>query len=241
MGTYSKDKPESIQSMFDNIATNYDRTNAVLSFCMHHLWNSALVKHVVAPCEPKSLVDLCAGTGEIAFRCIKDIPSLETVQLVDFSHQMLECAKHKAGNCGPTAPSISYLQADVQELPLPDNSVDCMTMAYGIRNVRDPARCVAEVFRTLEPGGSFGILELTEPSNTILRIGHTVYLRTLLPLLGKILTSDQEAYQYLCNSIHTFVKPAALKKTLVDAGFSHIRVKPLAGGIATLFIAQKLV
>lgn len=240
MSLYTKQRPETIQKMFDNIATNYDRTNAVLSFCMHHLWNAALVKNVVVPCEPKSLVDLCAGTGEIAFRCIKAAPSLEAVQLIDFSSEMLECAKYKAPKGSVAGPSISYLQADVQELPLPDNSVDCMTIAYGIRNVNDPAKCIKEVYRALEPGGSFGILELTQPENFVMRMGHGVYLRTVLPLLGKMLTSDQDAYTYLCNSIHTFVKPAELKQNLLEAGFKHLRVKPLAGGIATLFIAQKL-
>lgn len=240
MHSYNKNKPDSIQSMFDNIADSYDRTNAVLSFYLHHTWNAALVRNVVVPCEPKSLVDLCAGTGEIAFRSIKAVSSLETVQLVDFSAQMLGCAKHKARSMELEKPSISYLQADVQELPLPDNSVDCMTMAYGIRNVANPFQCFREVYRTLEPGGSFGILELTRPSNPFLRAMHFAYLKTVLPLLGKWLTSDKDAYTYLCNSIHTFVKPDELKKTLEETGFRHLRVKPLAGGIATLFIAQKL-
>lgn len=226
--------------MFDQIAGDYDKTNAVLSFCMHHRWNASLVKNVVVPCEPTSLVDLCAGTGEIAFRCISAAPSLENVQLVDFSSQMLDVAKSKAKAAGIKRSALSYLQADVHELPLPDNSVDCITMAYGIRNVCDPIKCLREIYRTLEPGGSLGILELTQPSNLVLRMGHALYLRTTLPLLGKLLTSDKEAYQYLCNSIHTFVKPAKLKEDIANAGFRHIRVKPLTCGIATIFIAQKI-
>lgn len=237
---YNKSKPESIQTMFDQIANNYDRTNAVLSFCMHHRWNASLVRNVVAPCEPKSLVDLCAGTGEIAFRSIKAVPSLETVQLIDFSEHMLEIAKKKAQQAKIANPLLSYLQADVHELPLPDNSVDCMTMAYGIRNVCDPSRCLSEIYRTLEPGGSLGILELTEPGNFILKCGHTLYLRTLLPILGKLLASNKEAYEYLCNSIHSFVKPDKLKEQIANTGFRHIRIRRLSGGIATIFIAQKI-
>lgn len=237
---YNKSKPETIQSMFDQIANNYDRTNAVLSFCMHHLWNASLVRNVVAPCEPKSLADLCAGTGEIAFRCIKAVPSLEAVQLIDFSEHMLEIAKKKAQQTKATNPLLSFLQADVHKLPLPDNSVDCTTMAYGIRNVCDPSRCLREIYRILQPGGSLGILELTEPENFVLKWTHTLYLRTLLPLLGKIFTSNKEAYEYLCSSIHTFVKPATLKEQIADAGFRHIRIKKLSGGIATIFIAQKI-
>lgn len=239
MTVYQKSRPESIQKMFDAIAKNYDRTNAVLSFCMHHYWNDALVKHAVLPCRPKSLVDLCAGTGEIAFRSIHSVPSLDSIQLVDFSAEMLECAKNKAEKKGRAFASISYIQADVQSLPLADNSIDCMTMAYGIRNVYDRKKCFGEVFRTLESNGVFGILELTEPTNRLLRTLHKGYLKTALPLLGKLFTSDQEAYSYLCNSIHAFVKPAELQSELRASGFSAIQALPLTGGIATLFIARK--
>lgn len=240
MTAYNKESPETIQAMFNNIATNYDRTNAILSFYMHHLWNAALVRHVVVPCQPKSLVDLCAGTGEIAFRCIKAAPSLQTIHLVDFSAEMLDQARSKAEKKPVASPSLFYLQADVQELPLDSSSVDCVTMAYGIRNVRGTEQCLSEVYRILKTGGSFGILELTEPSHGLLKRSHSLYLKMFLPLLGKWLTSDQEAYQYLCNSIHTFVKPTDLKKKLASAGFSHLRIKKLLGGVATLFIAQKL-
>lgn len=239
MDVYNKQKPESIQSMFDHIAANYDRTNAVLSFGMHHLWNAALIKHVVMPCRPTSLVDLCAGTGEIAFRSLKQVPSLKAVQLIDFSQQMLECAQHKASNFRLNSSVLSYSQADVQKLPLSSNSIDCMTIAYGIRNVCDPAKCIQEAFRALKRGGAFGILELTEPSNSILKIGHSLYLKRVLPLLGKLLTSDQAAYTYLCNSIHSFVKPRVLSQTLSAAGFEGLQIKSLTGGIATLFIAKK--
>lgn len=238
MPAYNKDKPETIQSMFDNIANDYDRTNAVLSFYMHHLWNAALVKHTVTPNNPKTLVDLCAGTGEIAFRSIKTTPSLEKVTLIDFSQEMLACAKEKAKKSTST-PEVSYIQANVENIPLPNNSVDCMTMAYGIRNVKNPIKCLQEVHRTLQPGGTFGILELTRPTNRLLKTGHNLYLKTILPILGKWLTSDEAAYTYLCQSIHSFVKPNELKQKLIDSGFQNLHIKPLAGGIATLFIAKK--
>jgi demethylmenaquinone methyltransferase/2-methoxy-6-polyprenyl-1,4-benzoquinol methylase len=236
---YSKKKPETIRTMFDNIASNYDRTNAVLSFCMHHLWNRALVKNVVAPCKPHSLVDLCAGTGEIAFRSMRAVPALEKLQLVDFSAQMLECAKHKEPECKNSRVSVSYVQANVEELPLEDSSVDCATMAYGIRNVSNPLKCLKDVYRILKPNGALGILELTEPSNKVLKAGHRFYLKNLLPHIGKWLTYDKEAYTYLCNSIHHFVKPEALKQQMQEAGFSNLHIRPLAFGIATLFIAKK--
>lgn len=240
MGAYNKNQPETIQKMFNSIASNYDRTNAVLSFCMHHLWNATLVRKAVAPIKPEVLVDLCAGTGEIAFRSIKAVPSLKDVRLIDFSPHMLECAKQKAEKSKISSPKLSYIQANVQELPLEDNTIDCMTMAYGIRNVCDRKACFKEVFRALRNNGTFTVLELTEPSNKILKTFHSTYLKTALPFLGKWLTSDKEAYSYLCNSIHSFIKPEMLQNELLEAGFYDLKTFSLVGGVATLFIARKV-
>lgn len=240
MEGYSKSKPETIQLMFDTIASRYDKTNAILSFGLHHKWNASLIKHVVIPTSPKILVDLCAGTGEIAFRGIHAAPSLENVYLIDFSKEMLACAKKKAEKLPLGNAKINYLQADVESIPLPDHSVDCITMAYGIRNVSNREKCMREVFRVLKTGGSIGILELTRPDHKILRFGHTLYLQKVLPLLGKLLTSDKKAYRYLCDSIHCFIRPEEIKQELTSIGFRQIRQKSFLGGIATLLLAQKL-
>lgn len=241
MSLYTKEKPETIQAMFGSIAKSYDRTNGVLSLQLHKRWNAELVKQVIEPSKPKAILDLCCGTGEIAFTYLRKAPHPCRAYLLDFCKEMLDCARHKAKQLALNSKhNISYLQADAQAIPLADNSVDCVTIAYGIRNVKDPANCIREVLRVLRPGGTFGILELTQPTNPILRFGHTIYLRTLLPLLGWCLSDNQKAYNYLCKSIQAFIKPSDLEKTMLQIGFRQTSIVPLWGGIATILIAKKI-
>lgn len=239
MTGYDKKDPQTIQAMFNSIAKDYDRTNAVLSFSLHRRWNRALVDNTLAKKQPERFLDLCCGTGEIAYEFLARTSHVSNAYMLDFSEQMLECAKNKAKdkNLGPAA--IHYLKADAQAIPLPSDSINCATMAYGIRNIKSPLLCMQEVYRVLTTGGVFGILELTKPENPLLRMAHSIYLHTCFPVLGKILTSNKEAYRYLCNSIHTFIPPKDLEKMLVDAGFKNIQRKPLSGGIATLLIGEK--
>jgi demethylmenaquinone methyltransferase/2-methoxy-6-polyprenyl-1,4-benzoquinol methylase len=239
MKHYQKSEPDTIQAMFDSIATHYDRTNALLSFQLHRRWNRELVHLTSLHSNPDLLLDLCCGTGEIALTFLKTVEGSQKVVMVDFSQQMLECAQAKALRLEIPSGQIHYLQADVQELPIEDQYASCATMAYGIRNVKDPLKCFKEVYRVLKPKGVFGLLELTRPSNPFLRIGHQIYLRTCLPLIGKWLTHNQEAYRYLCSSIRSFTPPQVLASQLEAAGFRMITLKPLTGGIATLLLAQR--
>lgn len=237
---YQKDKPETIQAMFGSIAKSYDRTNAVLSFQLHKIWNKKLVQCVMGSDDPNTLLDLCCGTGEISFAFLRQSQASCNVHMLDFCAEMLQCAKEKARVTNlDQQHQLNYIQADAQDIPLPDASVDRVTVAYGIRNVANPAVCSQEVFRVLRPGGTFGILELTQPQNPFLRFGHQIYLRTLLPVLGWCFSANQEAYQYLCNSINGFIKPVELERILLDAGFQKTARIPLSGGIATILLATK--
>jgi demethylmenaquinone methyltransferase / 2-methoxy-6-polyprenyl-1,4-benzoquinol methylase len=238
---YSKNSPQTIQSMFNSIAKRYDLTNTILSLSLHKRWNRSLARHVLQQKSSKHvLLDLCSGTGDIAFDYLRMSTSSCHAHLIDFSSEMLEYAKRKAlGFCLSPPHQLSYIEANVQQLPFPDEFADCATMAYGIRNVENPALCIQDVFRVLKPGGCVGILELTRPKNLILRLGHQFYLRVLMPFLGKCLTNNQQAYQYLCNSIQTFIAPHELENLLKMNGFLHTRCYSLAGGIATILIGYK--
>jgi len=241
MPAYRKEDPHTIREMFGTIASNYDRTNAVLSFQLHKLWNRQLVNRITDRCDAASFLDLCCGTGDIAFDLLKKRNAPCHAYLVDFCPEMIECAKQKSRALVQNKThEITYVVADVQSLPLQDGSVACASMAYGIRNVKDPSKAIREVFRVLQEDGQFGILELTQPSNPILACLHRFYLRAILPLMGKWLTNNKEAYRYLCNSIQEFVSPAALEKMMHDAGFENVRRYPLNGGIATIIIGQKI-
>lgn len=237
---YDKNDPNSIQALFTNIAQSYDKTNAILSFQMHHRWNRLLVERAVSPHHPQCYLDLCSGTGEIAFTYLKQAQHPCTAFLLDFSEGMLKCAQKKAEKLSLSFNhSLNFIQADAQSIPLDQGTVDCASMAYGIRNIKDPGASMAEVLRVLKPGGIWGILELTQPSHPLLKIGHSLYLRTLVPLLGYCFSANQEAYQYLCNSIHSFIKPQKLKQQLMETGFGEVEILPLSGGISTILIAKK--
>ncbi len=240
---YDKNHPKSICRLFSSIATNYDRANSVLSWQMHRRWNSYLVDSVVEASRPQVMLDLCCGTGDIAFNYLSRVQGSKNapakVYMLDFCQEMLDCAKAKSTSLQLAAFDLEYMRADAHVIPLPDQSVDCVTMAYGIRNVRDPLQCAKEVRRVLRPGGSFGILELTRPVNPLLRLGHQLYLKTLLPVLGRLVTSNQDAYQYLCQSIHTFIPPAELEGILQAGGFCQTWRKSLTGGIATVLCGRK--
>ncbi len=241
MTTYNKQNPESIRALFSNIAKNYDRGNAILSLQLFRLWNRKLIKKTLLSHHPKKVLDLCCGTGAIGLSYLKKAPrqSLpKELLLVDFCEEMLACAKDKAKALSiPT--KIRYLEADAQKLPLPSGAIDAITLAYGIRNIKDPSLCIKEIYRLLKKGGKVGILELTRPKNPLIRLGHSCYLHSFVPLVGKLMASNEEAYQYLCNSIHTFIPPEDIVFQLKKTGFREIKQTSLAGGIATLFTANK--
>lgn len=237
---YRKDSPATIQSMFNSIAKRYDFTNAVLSFFLHRYWNKTLIRFVKQTSSSPVLLDLCSGTGDIAFAYLKEVTSPCQAYLIDFSHEMLEHAKQKANQLNfSSSQHLSFIEADVQHIPLPNQIGNCATMAYGIRNVQNPALCIQEVSRLLKPGSCFGILELTRPHMRLLRWGHEFYLRRILPFLGKRLTDNEQAYQYLCKSIQSFVAPEDLQKLLLENGFQNTKIQPLAGGIATIIVGYK--
>jgi demethylmenaquinone methyltransferase/2-methoxy-6-polyprenyl-1,4-benzoquinol methylase len=228
---YHKDRPSSIQKMFNIIAPRYDLTNSILSFRLHKYWNRSLIRHLnLLPSHLSHVyVDLCAGTGDITIEYIKKLSNPCQIHLLDFSAEMLEQAKIKLSQKNLKDHTIHYFQTDVHELSFTDESVDVMTMAYGIRNVQNPMQCIQEIFRTLKPGGRIGILELTRPTHPFLRICHQVYLKKFLPIIGRWLTTNQEAYQYLCQSIHTFISPQKIEEMLHTQGFV----------IATILIGYK--
>lgn len=241
---YDKKNPSSIQKMFCTIAPYYDRGNAALSMQLFRLWNRRLIQEVILPHRPEHLLDLCCGTGEISFAYLRRLqekdyaPNLQ-VTLLDFSEGMLHEAKKKETVQDKKRARLNYVAGDAQAIPLQNCSVDVTVIAYGIRNVANPLRCLEESYRALKPGGRLGILELTRPSHPLMRWGHSLYLQTLVPLIGRLVTTHQEAYHYLSTSVETFIAREELEALLQTAGFQQIKVRPLMGGIATLFTGLK--
>lgn len=229
---YNKASPTTIQQMFASIAQNYDLANTTFTFGLHKKWNNALVKKIG---KQELLLDLCAGTGEIAFGFLKKNLSSKAI-LLDFCPEMLKIAEKKGGKWEGR---FSILQADAQKIPLVKESVSAVTISYGIRNVKEPEKCFKEVFRVLHPQGKFAILELTRPKSKILNFFHRLYLKLFLPFLGKLTAKNADAYRYLVQSVQNFASPDVLEKQLKSAGFQNIEKFPLLGGTATIVTAFK--
>lgn len=235
---YSKQDPSSIQSLFDSIASSYDTTNQWISLSLHKRWNKKLVQTILQAHPNPNLLDLCAGTGEITFSLLKACEKiLPKIFLLDFSQQMLEEGKKRARNYPKQ--EFEWIQADAQKIPLDDDSFDVVSTAYGIRNIQNPSQCAQEVFRVLKKGGIWVVLELTRPKNPFLRLCHKIYLSTLLPLIGRLRTSNKKAYSYLSQSVQSFISPQKLSEVILSGGFSSVSTRSFLGGTATLFIAKK--
>ena len=219
-------KKQGVRQMFGAIAGTYDFLNHLLSLNRDHAWRRRAAK--LADLRPgERLLDLCCGTGDVAIAFREAQPALAEITGVDFSPEMLELAEKKAGGwrleAGGNPQSkiqnrkseippdanrckqleIQWLCADAENLPLPDNAYDCVSCAFGIRNLGDPARGLAEVARVLKPGGRAVILEFAPPANPLMRRVYNAYFRRLLPLIGNLI-SRSTAYDYLPQSVGAF-------------------------------------
>ncbi|MCC5832004.1 MAG: bifunctional demethylmenaquinone methyltransferase/2-methoxy-6-polyprenyl-1,4-benzoquinol methylase UbiE [Chlamydiales bacterium] len=227
---YQKSAPETIRKMFSSIAENYDRANTTFTFGLHKKWNRKLIQSVG---EAHTLLDLCAGTGEIGFGFLAKYPNARAI-LLDFCPEMLAIAQSKGT---PFKGRFSLIEGDAQALPLESASVDAATISYGIRNVKEPLRCFREAARVLKPGGRFAILELTRPASPFLRLSHKAYLKFCLPILGKFAAKNIHAYRYLSKSVQEFVSPADLEELLKEAGLKPIKRISLMGGLSTILVS----
>ena len=234
---YSKDNPISIQNLFTSIAPRYDLGNSLISFSLHRFWNRSLVREVEGKVRKGGVyLDLCSGTGDIAMALLKKGCTPKKIILIDFCEEMLVRAKKKFDKRGT---KVEFIVSDALNVPLEDKSVDAITIAYGIRNVSSIDKLFVEVNRILKPGGVLSILELTRPTIPFVRWAHSLYLQTMIPIIGKMVSKNQEAYEYLASSIQHFYSPGEITYSLTKAGFKEINFQEKSKGIATLFTCRK--
>jgi demethylmenaquinone methyltransferase/2-methoxy-6-polyprenyl-1,4-benzoquinol methylase len=228
------DKADRVQRMFGAIAPSYDFNNRIHSFGQDQRWRRKGVR-LAAPGPESVVVDVACGTGDLS-EAFHD-HGVSQVIGVDFTPEMLDVARERAGRAGRTG--LEYRHGDAMDLDLPTDSADVLSIAFGIRNVSDPARALAEFRRILRPGGRLLILEFSQPSNPMIRLFNNLYCRRIMPLTATILSGDRSgAYRYLPKSIETFLPRAELEAAIRDAGFDQIRQYPMTFGVCVGYLAS---
>ena len=246
--TSASDQYSPVRTMFSAIAGSYDHLNSLLSFNQDRRWRRQAA--ALAQLQPdQTLLDLCCGTGELALACWQAQPHLRQIVGLDFAQPMLDLAQQKTqrpdlniakSDDRHNSLPIQWLRSDAHNLPFPDNHFDCVTCAFGIRNLQRPAVGINEAFRVLKPQGKLVILEFTYPKNALLRWAYQLYFRTILPMIGQLVSRDTTgAYRYLPTSVHHFRAAAQLDSLIRAAGFSNIQRKDLTCGVVLAMLAEK--
>ena len=216
--------------MFGSIAARYDLANHLLSCGIDFYWRKRAAE-IVASWQPKKIVDLATGTGDLALALQKKLPDSQIVG-VDFLPQMLELAKRKGVR--------QTVIADAMKMPFADAFFDCATVAFGLRNMEDWGGALREMSRVLNANGHLLVLEFSLPAMSILRAIYRFYLHRCLPLLGSFLTKKKSAYDYLGDSVEEFPSGNAMSQLMAANGFTHVTFEPLTGGIVTVYTAAKI-
>ena len=222
-------QPARVQKMFGSIAGRYDLANHLLSCGIDFYWRRRAAE-IVAGWRPHRIGDLATGTGDLALALQNKLPNAEIVG-VDVLPEMLDLAQRKGVR--------QIVLADAMSLPFDDASLDCVSIAFGLRNLENWAAALAEMSRVLKPNGHLVVLEFSLPTRPILRAIYRFYLHHCLPLLGSFLTGTKSAYDYLGDSIEEFPGGSAMCELMQANGFARPRFEPLTGGIVTIYTAQK--
>jgi demethylmenaquinone methyltransferase / 2-methoxy-6-polyprenyl-1,4-benzoquinol methylase len=225
------DKRSRVQSMFAAIAPSYDLNNRLHSLWMDQWWRRTAVK-LAALRAGDRVVDVACGTGDLALRFARRLPANSPRVIgVDFTHEMLPIARRKDEKS-----AVLWLNGDALCLPLPDASADVISIAFGIRNVSDPAAACREFRRVLRPGGRLVILEFSLPSLAVLRGLYNFYFRRVLPRTATWISGDKTgAYRYLPESVNTFIDRPAMMNMMTAAGFSQVTQTPMTFGICVCY------
>jgi len=226
-----------IAGMFDAIAGRYDFLNRVLSAGIDRSWRRRAIAALHLAGNERVL-DLCTGTADLAVAARTAVPSAARVVGVDFSEAMLRVGSQKLSRQRLEA-TIALVRGDAMRIPVGDQSVDAVTIAFGIRNVERPDVACREMHRVLRRRGRLAILEFAIPTSPVVRAGYLAYFRFVLPQIGRLISHHNAAYRYLPASVAAFETPGELVTILRQSGFSEIRAVPLTLGIVYLYTARR--
>jgi demethylmenaquinone methyltransferase/2-methoxy-6-polyprenyl-1,4-benzoquinol methylase len=230
-----------VREMFTSIAPRYDLLNHVLSFNVDRLWwrrAARALSHVLGRPEARVL-DLCCGTGDMAFALCREAgKAAPRILGVDFSHAMLQRAASKTAARNGSSATPAWIEADALRLPFPSAHFDLVTSAFGFRNLADYDAGLREIVRVLRPGGECGILDFGEPKGMMGSL-YRVYFRGILPRLGTVISGVRGPYAYLPASVARFPQPGDMLQRMRNAGFSQATWTPYTFGIAGLYMGRK--
>ncbi|MHB8880677.1 MAG: ubiquinone/menaquinone biosynthesis methyltransferase [Thermodesulfovibrionales bacterium] len=224
-----------IQEIFSTVASRIDFLSSFFSFGLDHVWRKKLVSSLALTGEERVL-DVCTGTGKLAFLLAEKVVRGGFVQGVDFSSEMLREAR---GKLGPRCTNIAFSFSDAKDLDFPENSFDAVTVSFGMRNIPDTAAALRQAIRVLRPGGKFCCLELTPPTGRWIKPLYKIYCFNVMPFIAMKVLNTAVPYNYLPRSIDAFPPSAEFRQTIESCGFTAVTVHPMTFGIATIYGARK--
>ena len=234
----SGEKASLVRGVFDSVASKYDLMNDLMSFGVHRLWKRFAVE-LAGVRRGQRILDLASGTGDLADRFADLVGPAGLVLMTDINAAMLGVGRDRMVDRGH-AGNIGYVQVDAEALPFPDDSLDLITIAFGLRNVTDKDKALASMYRALRPGGRALVLEFSKPVNRPLEKLYDLYSFHILPRMGELVARDADSYRYLAESIRMHPDQETLRGMMEQAGFENCDVHNLTGGIVAVHRGFKL-
>lgn len=228
----TQDKVNRVGQVFDSVAARYDVMNDLMSFGIHRLWKQFTIEQsAVRPGH--HVLDIAGGTGDLAQKFARRVGSGGQVVLADINAAMLQVGRDRLVNRGVVG-NLQVVQANAEALPFDDNSMDCISIAFGLRNVTDKDKALGSMYRVLKPGGRLLVLEFSKPVLPLLSKAYDAYSFTALPFMGRLVANDADSYRYLAESIRMHPDQETLRGMMLNQGFDRVDVHNLTGGIVAL-------
>jgi demethylmenaquinone methyltransferase/2-methoxy-6-polyprenyl-1,4-benzoquinol methylase len=231
-----EDKASHVAGVFHSVAQRYDVMNDLMSMGVHRLWKRFTL-NTSGVRRGSKVLDIAGGTGDLALKFSKMVGSTGQVILADINASMLNVGRDRLTDAGAVG-NIEYVQANAEALPFPDNSFDCITIAFGLRNVTDKDKALRSMCRVLKPGGQLLVLEFSKPAEWFSPV-YDFYSFKLLPKIGKLVSNDEDSYRYLAESIRMHPDQESMKKMMIDAGFERCDYHNMTAGIVALHNGYK--